>query len=263
MRRHDFDVGFAPTGPDGPALRVVLNPRFTPGELIDDFPRNLITGYGRVVLGGLELAPAAGNAIAVRFGTRLSDADRAVLLNLLDFGQDHVAARSTTIEAVEFLVPEPEGRSANGLMQALAEANAAAIARMSALMADYAVIEEADHDRADWPEAQFWRYIYTVILEFAPGLDPQHEAALADGMEVLHTAAMWSGFNTDMTQVEAIREGLSGVAYEIAGGDTEFQYIVERPGSNPALPVTLLLDRFGAATGRSPVAMQINVSEEP
>ena len=262
MRSFNFDVRFAQQAAKSPSLRVVLNERFDPAILLNDFPKNMLEGYARIALGGMSLVPVpAENAIDVSFGHALTDADRAILLNLMDFGQDHEEARSTTLDHV--IVYGSDVSTGTGLQEALSARNNAAVERMTALMSDFVLIEEEEFDRTDWPTDLFWRYFYTVIVETGGAVTEGQLATLRDAMETLNAASMWLAFNPDMTVREAAEQGLSGISSEISSEDGTLTYIVERPGSNPALPVSLWLDLIAEQIGGAPSAMQINVTEEP
>ena len=103
MRAYNFPVHTAPDDGSDRVFRLVLDPRFSAAEMLADYPRNVVQPFLDIVIAeGKQpaLFKAAGpHAIDVSMPAphRVSDADRAILTNLMDFGQDFDSARSTTI----------------------------------------------------------------------------------------------------------------------------------------------------------------------
>lgn len=140
MRAYNFPVHTAPDDGSDRVFRLVLDPRFSAAEMLADYPRNVVQPFLDIVIAeGKQpsLFKAAGpHAIDVSMPAphRVSDADRAILTNLMDFGQDFDSARSTTISELVFTMAHPDEHVAGRFLEALARRNAEAVAFMNDIM---------------------------------------------------------------------------------------------------------------------------------
>ena len=140
MRAYNFPVHTAPDDGSDRVFRLVLDPRFSAAEMLADYPRNVVQPFLDIVIAeGKQpaLFKAAGpHAIDVSMPAphRVSDADRAILTNLMDFGQDFDSARSTTISELVFTMVHPDEHVAGRFLEALARRNAEAVAFMNDIM---------------------------------------------------------------------------------------------------------------------------------
>ncbi|MBB5866311.1 hypothetical protein [Xanthomonas sp. 3058] len=173
MRKYNFPVSFQ-SSPEDLICRIILDGRFTPEDLISDFPKTITSRYLNDVLGrGRSIASCrttGDNSIEVRIDQSISvsDVDRAIILNLLDFGQDHASERSTTIKEALFYTDSPETMSAEKLQRALEAANEEAGLFMSARLTDFPPSDEdlasewpqdwVEDQKYDWPSYHFFHF---------------------------------------------------------------------------------------------------------
>jgi hypothetical protein len=268
MRTYNFPVHLIETVHSKALCRVRFNSRFKAADMARGFPRNVTTGFFNSVVKAAGAADyayrvAAGNAVEI-FTTseapRLSDAQRAILLNLMDFGQDFESDVSTTIEAVEFPVSSASDYSAEKLLAALAAENDAAVARMSALMLEFPTDNE-DAAR-DWPSEDHEWYFYQVRLELAKPMPQSAVAEFKEMLKALHEANMWTGYSTKLNVEQIMQSGRTGLSYEIEVEPDVVSYIVERPACNPALSAVWLWQRVEEASGRPAANSMIFVTAE-
>jgi hypothetical protein len=268
MRAYNFPVRFVDPSPPIAQCRVYFNSRFEAADMVDDFPKNVTSGFLNKVAKAAGTADyayrvAAGNAVEIftpSEAPRLSDAQRAILLNLMDFGQDFESDVSTTIEAVEFPVSSASDYSADKLLTALAAENDAAVARMSALMLEFPTDNE-DAAR-DWPSEDHERYFYQVRLELAKPMPQSAVAEFKEMLKALHEANMWTGYSTELNIEQIMQSGRTGLSYEIEVEHDVVSYIVERPACNPALSAVWLWQRVEEASGRPAANSMIFVTAE-
>jgi hypothetical protein len=261
MRKFNFPVGFIVSEDSATHCRVRFNSRFDAADMVDDFPKNVTAGFLNHVVKApgaadfiYRVAPENSIEIISAAGTSsFSDAHRAILLNLMDFGQDFESDVSTTIEAVEFPVSSDVGHSAEKLLAALVSANDAAVARMSALMQDYPTDNE--DAAASWPSEDYERYFFQVRLELAKPMPQSDVATIEEMLKTLHDANMWTGYSTELNVEQIMESGRTGLSYEVEVEPNVVSYIVERPACNPALSAVWLWKRveemFGKPTANS------------
>jgi hypothetical protein len=273
MRKYNFPISFTANS-DDIFCRVVLNERFTPRELINDFPKNITSRYLNDVMGrGKTIATykeSRGNAIDIGVDkeTDISDVDRAIVLNLLDFGQDHESPRSTTIEEVTFFVDAPETMSAEKLLTALEAANTEAGLFMTERLAEFPPDDDylekkwpqdwIDEQKYDWPGYHFFNFAltYTHVL-------PQNELNFAHRlMDASHDVNMWDGYNPGQSASDSVTSGRHGTSFEIETEGDTITYAVERTPCDPALSVKRLADAIHERTGERPIRWHIGVEEE-
>ena len=202
-------------------------------------------------------AEAQGNAIDifVRGTNVLSDADRAIVLNLLDFGQDYESARSTTIEAVIFYVDNPLVLSVESLLNALDAANFEAAVFMTERLAEFPPSDDyletawpqdwVENQKYDWPGYHFFyfelaysRELTSAELEFARHF-----------LDASHDVNMWNGYNPGQSAFASVSSGRNGLSFEVAAEGEAITYAVERTPCDPALSVkhfaNVMYERIG------------------
>lgn len=268
MRQYNFDVRF--TEPDSFDIlcRIRLARRFDARYVIDDFPRNVADGY----LNRLLKKPSAPNFtyrtgsdnsvdILMSGETRsVSDGERAVLLNLIEFGQDFESELSTTIEVVEFPVKDPGSYTVERLLTALQAENDAARIIVNDLMMQY---PSEDGDSAkEWPEEYHDRYFYQVRLEFETDIASGDVVEFKDALETLYRMNMWNGYSTDTSAENAVQSGRTGLSYEIEVGARLISYLVERPACDPALSIVWLWKMAEQKIGHPAQSSEIFVTSE-
>ncbi len=268
MRNYNFSVGFTNADQSGVVCRVRLNKRFAARDMVADFPKNVTSNFlNRFIPGpggaGYTYRAGAGNAVEIvrREKARpLSDSERAILVNLMDFGRDFESEQSTTIDAVELPVDDPESYTAEKLLKALEAANNAAIVSMNDLMAQY---PDADDDTAgEWPSEDHDRYFYQIRLAADAAIKSSDASELKSVLHALHEANMWNGYNTEQSVDEAVHSGRTGINYEIETEPQLISYLVERPSCNPALPIVWFWQRFESMLGRPAAETSIFVTAE-
>lgn len=270
MRTYNFPVSAKPASGDT-LCRVVLNPRFTAKALIDDYPKTITARYLNDVLSANEAAAGYVAAdersidIVVRPGTNLTDADRAIVLNLLDFGQDFENDRSTTVEEVIFF-RSIGGAMPETLLDALALANAEAGTFMTERLAWFPPADEylekswpqdwTESQRYDWPGYFFFNF----EIEYADAFTPDTARKIEAVLNALHDINMWNGFNEGMTALRSVQAGRAGLSFDIWVEGSTIGYTVERTPCDPALSLKLLVsivrDRFGVEPVRWNIAVE-------
>lgn len=258
MRHYNFDVRFTLGEQSNIVCRVHFNSRFDAKDMVGDFPRNVTVNFLNQVISSpatdnFIFREGSGNSVEIvaPSGLRpISDSERAILLNLMDFGQDFEAERSTTIEYVAFPVTAADGQSAEALLQALESENSRAIAEVNELMQRY---PSGDDDAAaEWPAEDHDRYIYQALIAAEAQIGRDDADALKKTMHALHEVNMWNGYSTERNPQEAMASGRTGISYEIFTEDSTFSYLVERPSCNPALSILwfwqFMESRLGPAT---------------
>jgi hypothetical protein len=268
MRAYNFPVRFVDPSPPIAQCRVYFVSRLEAVDMVDDFPRNVTAGFLNYVVktpvaADFTYRASVGNAVEI-FTTsetaRLSDAQRAILLNLMDFGQDFESDVSTTIEAVEFPVSSASDYSADKLLAALAAENDAAVARMSALMQEF---PSGSEDAArDWPSEDHERYFYQVRIDLSAPMQASEIAAFKSMLKALHEVNMWTGFSSDRDVQEIMQSGRTGLSYEIDVEPGSISYIVERPACNPALSAVWLWQRVEDSMGKPAEGSMVFVTAE-
>lgn len=273
MREYNFPVSFSPTSGDI-FCRVVLDDRFSPRELINDFPKNITARYLNDVVGrGATIATyrkGQGNAIDIVLSKAapISDVDRAITLNLLDFGQDYESPRSTTIKEAVFFVDNPQAMSVDQLLEALEAANTEAGLFMTARLAEFPPEDEylasiwpqdwIDEQKYDWPGYHFFNF----TLSYAGDLPPPDRDFAKQLMNASHDINMWDGYNPGQSAADSVASGRAGLSFEInAEGDT-ITYVVERTPCDPALSVKRLAEAMHERLGGWPQRWQIEVEPE-
>jgi hypothetical protein len=268
VRKYNFPVGFVDAKSSSVLCRIRFNARFDAADMLDDFPKNVTAGF----LDQVVPAPAAtaygyrvadGNAVEI-FGENgaqtFSDGQRAILLNLMDFGQDFESVVSTTIDEVEFPVSGAAVYSSEKLLAALAAENEVAVARMSALMQEF---PSGSEDAArDWPSEDHERYFYQVRIDLSAPMQASEIAAFKSMLKALHEVNMWTGFSSDRDVQEIMQSGRTGLSYEIDVEPASISYIVERPACNPALSAVWLWQRVEDSMGKPAEGSMVFVTAE-
>ncbi len=268
MRSYNFDVRFSTGEQQSIVCRVHFNPRFKARDMVGDFPRNVTSNFLNQVVSasatpGFSYREGPGNAVEIvaQGGQRtLTDSERAILLNLMDFGQDFEAERSTTIDDVEFPVSDPAGYSAEKLLQALEAENAGAIEAVDELMRRFPSGD--DEAAGEWPTEDHDRYIYQALIAAEAPIAKPDADVLKRVMHALHEVNMWNGYSTDRGSKEAMQSGRTGISYEIAVEDDTFSYLVERPSCNPALSILWFWARMEERLGPPADGTNLFVSAE-
>jgi hypothetical protein len=268
MRKYNFPVGFVDAAKSSVLCRIRFNPRFEAADMVDDFPKNVTAGFLDQVVRAPGAPPhgyrvADGNAVEIAGGDEarpLSDSQRAIVLNLMDFGQDFESEVSTTIDEVEFPVSGAASYSTDKLLAALTAENEAAVARMSALMQQF---PSGSEDAArDWPSDDHERYFYQVRFEFSKPMQQTEMAGFEGMLKALHEENMWTGISPDRDVEEIIQSGRTGLSYEIDVDPGSMSYIVERPACNPALSAVWLWQRVEDSLGKPAEGSMIFVTAE-
>jgi hypothetical protein len=176
-----------------------LNTRFEARDMVADFPKNVTSNFlNRFIAeqgaSGYTYRAGSGNAVEIVARERarsLSDSERAILVNLMDFGQDFESERSTTIENVEFPVDDPQSYNAEKLLKALEAENNAAIASMNDLIGQYP--DEDEDGAGEWPSEDHDRYFYQVRLAAGAAIKSSDASELENVVDALHEVNMWNG----------------------------------------------------------------------
>lgn len=263
MRSYTFPVTFAQSKDPNAICRVRLNNRFTPRDMAADYPQNTTRFYLEEVLSEgtpAQYVVASGNALDIHspVAKQITDAERAVLLNLIDFGQDFENDRSTTVEELVFFVPNPDDHTVAGLLQALDIRVSEARVGLTEAMIANPVDPDDPYIAKRWPEADHHRYRYVLVWSF-PTPVPNAVAARSDG---IHRLVMWNALSTTMTAKAAVEGKYTGVAYECFIDGTSVEYVVERPSCDPALAIDYLLSAMERVYGLSPSSSEITVVVE-
>ena len=263
MRKYNFGVRFIKPTSFGVLCRVGFNRRFDARDMIDDFLKNVADNYLNRLLRPQSAATytysiADDNSVDIVMpqGTRsTSDGERAILLNLIDFGQDFEAERSTTIDVVEFPVGDPRSYTVERLLAALKAENDGARTSMDDLMRHYP--NEDEDAAAGWPSADHGHYYYQIRLEFDGDINPIDTSAFNDFVEALQEVNMRNGYSVDTSAKEAVQSGRTGLSYEIEVRPRLISYLVERPACDPALSIVWLWrtaeQKFGRPTENSEI----------
>lgn len=273
MRKYNFPVSFK-SALGNVFCRVVLDERFTPRQLINDYPKNITARYLNDVIGkGAVIATyrqAEGNAIDIVISatTLVSDVDRAVTLNLLDFGQDFDSPRSTTIKEVVFFVDAPGAASVDNLLETLEAANVEAGIFMTARLAEFPPTDEylakswpqdwVEDQKYDWPGYHFFRF----TLVYAKELASSDRDFAENLMNASHDVNMWDGYNPGLSAVDSVASGRAGISFEIDAEGSSIAYVVERAPCDPALSVKRLAEAIHERLGEWPQRWQIGLEPE-
>lgn len=273
MRKYNFPVSFVPLS-GGTLCRVVLDERFKPEELINDYPKNITSRYLNDVLGqGRPIATfrvAADNSIEVTLDQKISvsDVDRAITLNLLDFGQDYESERSTTIKEAIFYTEAPETMSTDKLQAALEIANQEAGMFMTARLMEFPPSDEVlaskwpqdwvEDQKYDWPGYHFFHF----SIKYGKGLTNQDTDFADHFLNAAHDVNMWDGYNPGMSAADSVASGRAGVSFEVDVQGNKIIYVVERSPCDPALSVKLLVEAMSERTGDWPTRWDIAVEPE-
>jgi hypothetical protein len=263
MRAYNFPVHTAPDDGSDRVFRLVLDPRFSAAEMLADYPRNVVQPFLDIVIAeGKQpsLFKAAGpHAIDVSMPAphRVSDADRAILTNLMDFGQDFDSARSTTISELVFTMAHPDEHVAGRFLEALARRNAEAVAFMNDIMQRFP--PEDDYSTRSWPDDLIERYSFGILLDYENSLDDHGLDLALRLLNCLHDVNMWNGFNTLADPQKAMMAGGSGISVEIGAENGAINYLVERPVCDPALSILILVEKIERLTGARPRSWKIHV----
>jgi hypothetical protein len=268
MRNYNFRVRFTPAKSPSVLCRIRFNQRFRATGMLDDFPKNVTTGFLDQVA-RTHGAPipdyrlADNNALEIVIADVVqpfTDTERAILLNLIDFGQDFESKISKTIDEVEFPVPDATSLSIEKLLTALTDENKDAVARMNALMQEFP--SDSEDAAREWPSEDHERYFYQLRIEL-PVLMPAADLARYKNMlKALHEVNMWTGFSATKGVQEIIRSGRTGSSYEIHVEPGSISYIVERPACNPALLAVWLWQNVEDTVGRPTKGTMIFVTAE-
>lgn len=268
MRKYNFAIRFTEEEPSSPLCRIRLNERFDAADMVNDFPKNVTVDFLNHVIKSptdrnYEYRAAAQNAveiIAPGGPKSLSDSKRAILLNLIDFGQDFESERSTTVEEVEFPVHDSHSYTVERILEALEAETDAAIKFMNGLMREYPA--DSEDAAKEWPSEDHDRYFYQVRLEQTADMHSSVITEFEKMLDALHKVNMWNGFSADTTAEEAVRSGRTGMSYEIDVEPQAISYLVERPACNPALSVTWLWRRTQERIGPPAPSSMVFVTAE-
>ncbi|MHC1551025.1 hypothetical protein [Phyllobacterium sp. K27] len=226
MRKYNFPVSFAPAAGDR-FCRVVLHDRFASRELIDDFPKNITARYLNDVVGiGTTVATyreanETAIDIVVSQRTPISDIDRAIILNLIDFGQDYESSQSTTIKKVVFFLDNAQAMSVAQLLDALEGANIEAGLFMTARLAEFP--PEDEYLATNWPQGWIgeqkydWPgyYFFNFAMTYASAL-PQPDLDFAKQfIKASHDVNMWNGYNPGRSARQSVASDRAGMSFEI------------------------------------------------
>lgn len=273
MRNYNFPVSFAATS--GTRLcRVILNERFSPRELVGDFPKTITSRYLNDVVGrGMTIATyeeAPGNAIDIIISpnAKIDDVDRAIVLNLLDFGQDFEAERSTTIDAAIFFVENPTDASIDLLLEALESALTEAAAFMTERLAEFPPDDEflaeswpqdwVDEQTYDWPGYHFFNF----VMYYAQPFSRDERTFVHEFMNASHDINMWNGYNPGISAAQSVESGRSGTSFEIDVAESTVTYVIERTPCDPALSVKRFAEVMYERKGTWPERWDIGVEPE-
>lgn len=268
MRKYNFAIRFTEQEPSSPLCRIRFNERFDAADLVNDFPRNVTADCLNHVIKSptgrsYEYRAVAQNAVEIVASGEpksLSDSQRAVLLNLIDFGQDFESERSTTVEEVEFPVRDSHSYTVERILEALEAETDAAIKFMNGLMREYPA--DSEDAAKEWPSEDHDRYFYQVRLEQTAEMQSSVITEFEKMLEALHKVNMWNGFSADTTAEEAVRSGRTGISYEIEVEPKAITYLVERPACDPALSILWLWQRVEDRLGRPAASSTIFVTGE-
>jgi hypothetical protein len=254
-RSYNFRIRFTQAQSPSVLCRIRFNRRFRAAEMLDDFPKNVTAGFldQLALMHGAPTSDyrlADDNALEIVSANGVqsfTDAERAILLNLIDFGQDFESKVSKTIAEVEFPVSDAASFSIETLLTALTDENKAAMARMSALMREFP--SDSEDAARDWPSEDHERYFFQLRIELPVPMPAADLARYKSMLQALHEVNMWTGFSADRGVQEIIRSGRTGSSYELNVEPGSISYLVERPACNPALPAVWLWqtveDTFG------------------
>ncbi|MBB5864272.1 hypothetical protein [Xanthomonas sp. 3058] len=273
MRKYNFPVSFRPLSADS-ICRLILDERFTPEALINEFPDTMTSRYLNGILGrGQAISTyrtAEDNSIEVLVdaSVSVSDLDRAIVLNLLDFGQDYESERSTTIREAIFYTDAPEAMSSEKLQRALEAANEDAGVFMGARLRDFPPDDEdlasewpqdwVEDQKYDWPGYHFFQFSIAYSKPLA-----QADLNFANHfLNAAHDLNMWGGYNPGMSAAELVASGRAGLSFEVDAQDNQITYVLERPPCDPALSVKLLVEAMHERTGDWPTRWDIGVEPE-
>jgi hypothetical protein len=267
MRNYNFRVHFTQAQSLSVLCRIRFNQRFRAADMLDDFPKNVTTGFLDHVARA-HGAPihdyllAENNALEIvcSHAQSFTDTERAILLNLIDFGQDFESKVSKTIDEVEFPVPDATSFSIEKLLSAMADENKAAVARMSALMQDFP--SDSEDAAGEWPSEDHERYFYQLRIELPVAMPAADLVRCKNTLKALHEVNMWTGFSADRGVQEIIRSGRTGSSYEIHVEPGSISYIVERPACNLALSAVWLWQNVEDTLGRPTKGTMIFVTAE-
>lgn len=273
MRKYNFPVSFDSISEDV-FCRVVLDERFTPGELLNDFPKTITARYLNDILGrGQAVATyraGANNSIEILLSQSVvvSDVDRAIILNLLDFGQDYESERSTTIKEAIFFTHSPETMSAEKLQRALEAANEEAGLFMTARLLEFPPKNEylASRWPQDWVEDQKYNWpgyhFFHFLIEYEKTLGRADLDFAVHFLNAAHDVNMWDGYNPGMSAAESVASGRAGLSFEVNVEDDGIAYVLERSPCDPALSVKRFVDAMNERTGQWPARWDIGVEPE-
>ncbi|KGJ01720.1 hypothetical protein IT41_19410 [Paracoccus halophilus] len=263
MRKYNFPVRAVQADASEPLFRLVLDPRFSAAEMLADFPRNVVQPFLNVVLAdgkqGSCFKAAGSHAIEVSLPSHIqvNDAERAILANLMDFGQDFESARSTTIGELVFFLTRPDENGPESFLDALAARNAEAVAFMNEVMLQFP--PEDEYSTRTWPEELIERYYFGIVLEYGDLLDNKDMSAALGILDCLHDVNMWTGFSVKANPGDTMKAGGSGISFEIEAENGAISYQVERPACDPALSILILVEKIEKLTGARPRAWQIHI----
>ncbi|NSX92769.1 hypothetical protein [Agrobacterium tumefaciens] len=273
MRKYNFPVSFMPLS-GGTMCRVILDERFTPEELINDFPKTITSRYLNDVLGrGRAIATfraATDNSIEVDIDQSfsVSDVDRAITLNLLDFGQDYESERSTTIREAIFYTGAPETMSTDKLQEALEIANEEAGLFMTARLTEFPPSDPelvstwpqdwVEDQKYDWPGYHFFHF----SVEYGKALGQSDLDFATHFLNAAHDVNMWDGYNPGMSAAESVASGRAGLSFEVDGQNNKITYVLERSPCDPAFSVKLFVEAMQERIGDLPTRWEIGVEPE-
>lgn len=198
MREYNFPVHGAPGGASDVLFRLVLDTRFSAADMLADYPRNMVQPFLDIVVGH-DKHPARFKATGPNTiegisptPTRVSDAERAILTNLMDFGQDFESPRSTTISELVFPLDQPSGQGPAHFLKALARRNAEAVAFMNEVMSQFP--PEDEYSTRTWPEELVERYYFGIVIDYADALGEADITRALRVLDCLHDVNLWNGF---------------------------------------------------------------------
>lgn len=263
MREYNFPVHGAPGGASDVLFRLVLDTRFSAADMLADYPRNMVQPFLDIVVGH-DKHPARFKATGPNTiegisptPTRVSDAERAILTNLMDFGQDFESPRSTTISELVFPLDQPSGQGPAHFLKALARRNAEAVAFMNEVMSQFP--PEDEYSTRTWPEELVERYYFGIVIDYADALGEADITRALRVLDCLHDVNLWNGFSTDNDPAAALTAGGSGVSVEMAAENGEISYQVVRPICDPALSILMLVENSERMTGEGPRSWRVHV----
>lgn len=263
MREYNFPVRAAHGNASDVLFWLALDARFSATEMLSDYPRNMVQPFLDIVVGSgkhrARFKAVAPNTIETSSPAHahISDADRAILMNLIDFGQDFESPRSTTVSELVFPMAQPGGQISAYLLEALARRNAEAVAFMNEVMLQFP--PEDEYSTRTWPEEFVERYYFGIAIDYADALGEAEIAWALRVIDCLHDVNMWNGFSTDNDTAAALASGGSGISVEIGAEDGAIIYRVERPVCDPALSILMLVENIERITGAKPRSWRVHV----